>query len=322
MNKRSAVIALLAQFTGQQNVLTIPRALINVCGGDIPAALLLSQILYWSDRTTDPDGWFAKSYDDWNAEISMTEYQIKRAIKGDKRRKNGGLRLADIGVETKLSQSKYYSNAPTMHYRIDAEKLHAVIVSSLNLNIVQDGNRTLSRMDTEQSSESIYIDTETTTETTKDSAADAAPAPKPKRKSTPRTLDNVKPLQAVVAYRAFGVQRQQVITGTQMTRVNTILKELRERWQNGDAVEADELKAAFMWHTSGRGERGRSLDAPRDAVKVAAMVADYRDEHGAANRPAVNPDCPVCNGLGKVTNAATGADAACPECAKEQHSGR
>ena len=50
-----------------------------MCNGDHLAALLLSQILYWSDRTSDPDGWFAKSYADWHDEVALTERQIKRS---------------------------------------------------------------------------------------------------------------------------------------------------------------------------------------------------------------------------------------------------
>jgi hypothetical protein len=33
---------------------------------------LTNQILYWTDRTSDPDGWFYKTYDDWDQEIKFS----------------------------------------------------------------------------------------------------------------------------------------------------------------------------------------------------------------------------------------------------------
>jgi hypothetical protein len=137
--KRDAITQLFASFAGQDNTLVIPRPYIDFCRGDILGALLLSQILYWTDRTVDTDGWFAKSYDDWTAETGLTEYQIKRAIKGDKRRKNGGFSLKDVGVETTLKQSKHYRGAATMHYRVDFEQLRRAILAFISdLNNVQN----------------------------------------------------------------------------------------------------------------------------------------------------------------------------------------
>lgn len=99
------VAELLSQFSGQQNTLTIPRAYIDIAGG-VTNALLLSQIVYWSDRTKNEDGWFAKSYPEWQEELSLSEYQVRTATKA----------LADLGVETKL---KKFDGAPTVHYRIN-----------------------------------------------------------------------------------------------------------------------------------------------------------------------------------------------------------
>ena len=127
--KRETITELFTRFSGQANTLTIPRPYIDFCQGDHLAALVLNQILYWADRTDDPDEWFAKSYDDWYAELCLTDYQIKRAIKGDKRRKNGGFSLETVGIETKLAQSKFYHGAATLHYRVDYEKLTAAITA-------------------------------------------------------------------------------------------------------------------------------------------------------------------------------------------------
>jgi hypothetical protein len=102
---KSQVYDLIRQFSGQANTLTIPRPFITMTGS-LEAALLLSQILYWSDRSTMKDGWFAKTYGEWEAELTLTQYQISKAVKA----------LKDFGVETKL---KKFKDVPTLHYRIN-----------------------------------------------------------------------------------------------------------------------------------------------------------------------------------------------------------
>ena len=75
------VFDLIARFSGQANILTIPRPFIDWLDGDHLASLLLSQIFYWSSRTADPDGWFYKSARDWTDELGMSTYQQNRAVK-------------------------------------------------------------------------------------------------------------------------------------------------------------------------------------------------------------------------------------------------
>lgn len=46
------------------------RSLVPVAGGVLPA-LMLSQAVYWTKRTSDPDGWFWKTQDQWEEETGM-----------------------------------------------------------------------------------------------------------------------------------------------------------------------------------------------------------------------------------------------------------
>lgn len=101
------VKAMIKQFTGQANTLVIPRVFIDFTKDHL-AAMLLSQILYWSDRTSDPDGWFYKTADEWNEEIGLSNFQVKRAT----------ALLKDLGVETRL---KRVDGAPRTHYRVDMD---------------------------------------------------------------------------------------------------------------------------------------------------------------------------------------------------------
>jgi|GEM_PF-4899921 len=172
---RDNVTRLFTSFAGKENQLVIPRPYINFCKGDILAALLLSQILYWSDRTDDQDGWFSKSYGDWHTELGMTEYQIKRAIHGDKRSKEGFHGLASVGVETRLKPSKHYGGAPVLHYRANYAQLSTAIYQYLQpavqegiqatiTNIVQNGIPNIVQNGIPNIVQDQY--TETTTETT------------------------------------------------------------------------------------------------------------------------------------------------------------
>jgi|GEM_PF-1930989 len=101
------VYALITRLTGQANILTIPRLFIDWTGDHI-TALFLSQVIYWSSRTDDPEGWFYKSAKEWEVELSISDYQLARATK----------KLAEAGLETKLRK---IVGAPTQHYRIDQE---------------------------------------------------------------------------------------------------------------------------------------------------------------------------------------------------------
>jgi len=52
-------------------ILTYPL-LVEFFDGDHNAAIFTNQILYWTERTSDPDGWFYKTYYDWDEEIKFS----------------------------------------------------------------------------------------------------------------------------------------------------------------------------------------------------------------------------------------------------------
>lgn len=130
------VYALITRLTGQANILTIPRLFIDWTGDHI-TALFLSQVIYWSSRTDDPEGWFYKSAKEWEEELSISDYQLARATK----------KLAEAGLETKLRK---IMGAPTQHYRIDQETFLKWISEKLGNGIPKD-----SEMDFEESRRSI-----------------------------------------------------------------------------------------------------------------------------------------------------------------------
>ena len=49
-------------------------ALAMICES-VNAGLMLSQAMYWMDRTEDPEGWFYKTRADWFAELCLGKYE-------------------------------------------------------------------------------------------------------------------------------------------------------------------------------------------------------------------------------------------------------
>ncbi|MEO8396562.1 MAG: hypothetical protein ABI700_26445 [Chloroflexota bacterium] len=123
---RKHVLALIGENYGDKTLVLCPTAFVKLLSSDHKAAILLAQILYWADRTKDPDGWFYKSYADWKAETGLSETQVRRIVNGDPRVQAPQLTLRDLGVETKLQKVKR-TGAPTLHYRINQAQFLAAL---------------------------------------------------------------------------------------------------------------------------------------------------------------------------------------------------
>lgn len=146
MSTQKSMTDLIKRISGQANVLTIPRVYVDLCEGDLPAALLLSQLTYWSGRQSRPDGFIWKSYIEWQGEIGLSSYQVKRSA--DKLQARGW-------IETKLKRA---DGSPTVHYRVDFDALSKSIIE-----FIENG---LSRNLIIQYEETPQSLTETTAETT------------------------------------------------------------------------------------------------------------------------------------------------------------
>lgn len=147
---KAQVAALLTQFAGQHNVLVIPRPYLTLCGNDHAAALLLSQIVYWSDRTDDPEGWIAKSYADWEEELGLSRHQVTRALSKV---------LRALGVETEVRRSAYYQHAPTVHYRINRDLLVTRVLAMLNAqNDLSESSSSMCKNLTDRTAGNRHID--------------------------------------------------------------------------------------------------------------------------------------------------------------------
>ncbi len=79
-------------------------------------ALMLSQAVYWALRTEDPDGWFWKTMEEWEAETGLSRYEQETARR----------RLR----QTPFWQEERRGVPARMYYRVDLDALLAVLNGS------------------------------------------------------------------------------------------------------------------------------------------------------------------------------------------------
>jgi len=118
MSYQQDIFALVAQFSGQNNIIAVPRLLCEITGS-LEAGTLLSQMLFWSDKGSSNSGWFFKSYREWNEEIFLTEYQVRKITK----------QFEEFGIlETVLRKAQ---GSPTLHYRVKRDEFSEWILKFL-----------------------------------------------------------------------------------------------------------------------------------------------------------------------------------------------
>ena len=150
---------LIATYSGNERHITIPKIYLELTN-DYPTAALLNQMIFWSDKTKRRDGFFYKTYKEWEEETFLSEYQVRRASNS----------LKELGfLETKLKKA---NGSPTLHYKLDMDVLSESIVKKL-----KNRNQTNLRNDTEVSQESLTVDDTVNDNSRKDSTAKAERIP-------------------------------------------------------------------------------------------------------------------------------------------------
>jgi predicted DNA-binding ArsR family transcriptional regulator len=154
-------IDIIRAMSGQQNVITCQRVFLHLVGGDFPAAVLLSQLVFWTGRGADPDGFIWKTYQDLEDEIGLTKYQAMRA--------RNVLERMQV-LETKVKKAL---GSPTVHYKVLQDNLLKLMVSSVSsLSKVKKLNYRKSRNQTNESEETKQTITDITTDTTQTTTTD------------------------------------------------------------------------------------------------------------------------------------------------------
>src|SRR5690625_3660061 len=148
---------LIATYSGNERHITIPKIYLELTN-DYPTAALLNQMIFWSDKTKRRDGFFYKTYKEWEEETFLSEYQVRRASKV----------LKELGfLETKLKKA---NGSPTLHYKLDMDALSESIVKKL-----KNRNQTNSRNDSVVSQDSLTVD-DTVNDNSRKESPDSAKA--------------------------------------------------------------------------------------------------------------------------------------------------
>ncbi|WP_409300435.1 hypothetical protein [Pseudomonas sp. KCJK8993] len=136
------------------------RAFVTL-GVGITGALMLSQAIYWSNRTDDQDGWFYKTMEEWEAETGMTRSEQESARK--KLVKVGALQEMKKGVPCRL------------FYRVNIEAIRANLSAENPQSSLQESCKQGCSKPASKRARKPQAITETTAEITPEITADTLP---------------------------------------------------------------------------------------------------------------------------------------------------
>jgi hypothetical protein len=105
-------------------ILVVPRLFVTMLG-DHESALILSQMLYWSEYSQSNSRWFYKTNIQWMDELCLTRHVVHRALR----------KLEDTGF-LQVSYRKVGGNR-VCHYRILETPLMAALNHEIGLNNTQ-----------------------------------------------------------------------------------------------------------------------------------------------------------------------------------------
>ena len=109
--KQQAIFNLLKNTFGQNNLLTVPTLLVKKLKGDHCAALFLGQLIYWTGKGANPDGWIYKTYQEWEEELFIKKDKAMSIKK----------KLEKLNLITTMV--KKIGNTPVLHYKVNQETL-------------------------------------------------------------------------------------------------------------------------------------------------------------------------------------------------------
>lgn len=267
---REQILSLIKSFAGQANIIAVPRIFVALTG-DTSLALMLSQLLYWSDRSLRPDGFIFKSAREWLVEVGVTSYAV-------------GKFNALPYVETKVLRA---NGSPTTHYRIIFDVLvdHMMALlemdSSFSENPFLENTESISRNQEIHlsNSKSPFIDfnkslTEITTKTTTETVnpkglaqncAPPSPDPspvsvsKPKKRSKPKTEPS--PLQYPMMQAIAKVTGSNIKIRDMAARIGRVASQLLEAGYTPEDVLNFE---AYWQENDWRWKKSRMLPRPTD----------------------------------------------------------
>jgi hypothetical protein len=235
MSNQQTMTELIKAFSGQANVLSIPKIYIDYMSS-LDGGLFLSQVIYWSDKGALGDGWFYKSYAEWTEETTLSKYEVGKQAKI----------LIDRGVlETKIKKA---DGAPTVHYHFLFDEFQKSINEFLSIG--------KSRNLTNESEKTERSITETTTETTTETLQNGKnPLPPVVEAIRENEIERKKALNALADSIASTCQ---VNIDLAAPRTREAIKSLTVKL-SGEQVTPDDLKkfTAWWYDNTWQGKKGQ-----------------------------------------------------------------
>ena len=259
MSNQSEMFYLLKAFSGRANILTVTQFYVDLLDGDIRSALLLSQIIYWSDKSNLEDGWFYKTYAEWEKELRMSERPLRRYVN----------KLRDLEIiETELHQ---VDGAPTLHYRVNFDKLVQLVTVKLEAD--QSGNGRKDRMETVEKTDCLITETTLTEITLKDSGSSKTPPKEP--------FDKEAYLERIARATFRGLSRQH-LEDDWPEDVRSLIMDIRDIWGLTPPRKTKSKNSQYgYWIASARDLLDACGDVPYKEVLLALRKSydKYKAEH-------------------------------------------
>lgn len=91
--------------------------LLAIAGGSVGAGVFLSQLIYWTDKSKDPDGWIYKTLDDWWCETALGRYELKT--------------IRNALIVRELIEEKLCGVPAKLHYKIQWPELQTALAKAV-----------------------------------------------------------------------------------------------------------------------------------------------------------------------------------------------
>lgn len=150
---KNMILQTMLMMVGQSNVITIHRPLVDFLDGHLEAAMLLSQLLYWTPRSVMA-GWIAKTDAEFQEELCIKRYSVRAARELLEKREL---------IETDVRK---FNSFPTQHYYVRTDNL-STQWNAFVIGLSENRQTVYSKTDNPGLSENGQSLTEITTEITK-----------------------------------------------------------------------------------------------------------------------------------------------------------
>jgi len=110
------------------DMIVIRKSMVDICDGDLSAAMMISQLLYWHDKYKDQERWMKISREEWFDQCRLSPWKIREANKSLK--KSGFMEI----------KIKRFNKLTCSHYRINFENLKNALLQYIKSELRKSGN--------------------------------------------------------------------------------------------------------------------------------------------------------------------------------------